>query len=150
GLTPSAVTDRFAVGPLNPQFLDPIQDVGVQEDFAAGVPSLGAPGNGNTAILIEARGFQMLPDGTADAGSATAWFTVGHFKDVGIETLPLWSLAHPGDVPVPADNAGAGIVNLNGSEFLQLRISMFLPPTVGPFDPGAVLDRWSIRFTHDQ
>ena len=150
GLQPQAISDVFAVGPLNPQFLDPVQNTGVQEDFVVGVPITGAPGNGNTAIMIEARGYPIQPDGTADLSSPTAWFTVGHFKDTGIESLPQWSLAQPGDVSIPGDNAGTGIANLNGSEFIQLRITMYLPSSVGPFDPGAFIDRWSIRFTHDQ
>ncbi len=166
GLRPQALSDVFAVGPMNPVFRDPVQNPGVQQDFVAGIPTPGAPGIGSTALLIEARGYQMRADGTADPASRTDWFSVGSFRDTGIENLPAWQLGHPGDIVVPADNAldaaspeghsGSGFGALNGIEpgdgfeFLQLRITVYLPTSVGPFDPGAFLDHWSIRFDHDQ
>ena len=36
------------------------------------------------------------------------------------------------------------------SEPTPLRFSIFLPNTVGPFDPGAFVDSWSIKFENDQ
>nr|MDJ0520656.1 Ig-like domain-containing protein [Planctomycetota bacterium] len=133
GLKPQATTEIFPTGPLNPVYEQP-----VQADFAAGLPTAGAPGVGKTGILVEARGFQMLPDGTPDVGSGTDWFTIGSFLDTGIEGLPTWSDGHPtvgpAAVAIPADNAlatiGAGEETFarlnaqaaagNGFEFLQL------------------------------
>lgn len=161
GLEPFALTGVFPVGPLNPTFVEPVQG-----DFVAGVPTAGAPGANNTALLIEVRGYQMLPDGSHDPASETDWFSVGHFLDTGVETQPAWVLGHPSDVAIPADNAldaaspkghsGAGFGSLNavspgnGFEFLQVRVTVYLPGTIGPFDPGSYLDHWSIRFAHDQ
>jgi len=160
GLQPAAVTDVFAVGPTNPTYLDPIA-----ADFIAGVPTVGATGVGKTAILIEARGYQLNPNGSYDPATGTDWFSIGSFMDTGIENLPEWKLGHPADLVVPADNAldpaspqgdsGSGFPALNASggggfEFLQIRITVLLPDTVGPFDPGSFLDHWSIRFDHDQ
>jgi hypothetical protein len=161
GLKPVATTDIFPTGPFNPVYVQP-----VPADFAAGLPTAGAPGIGKTGILIEARGYQIQPDGTPDLASASAWYTIGSFTDTGVETLPAWSDGHPvgaSAVPIPADNAlntvGAGeetFVRLNaaapgdGFEFLQIRISIFLPVSITPVDAGGFLDNWTIRFTHDQ
>ena len=57
---------------------------------------------------------------------------------------------------VPGDNNGQeGFAALNalgggdGFEFIEVRMTFILPVSVGPFDPGAYLDDWTIRFTHD-
>ncbi len=149
GRTPRALTDLFWVGRLDPLYEAPVQDYAGRTDFAAGVPKLGSPGIGQTAILVEARAFEMRADGTPDLGSATDYFTVGHFTDSGVVTQPTWHLDQP-SVPLPKDNAGFGIHNLSGREFLQVRFTFFLPESVGAFDPGPFVDRWDIRFRADR
>jgi len=165
GLEPQATSDVFAAGPFNPTFVEPVQNYGVQEDFRAGMPVIAAPGIGSTGILVEVRGYQARTDGTPEASSETDWFSVGSFKDTGVEQLPEWVPGHPGDISVPSDNAmdpasphgnsGSGFAALNGTgaggfEFIQFRFTMYLPNTVGPFDPGSFVDSWTIRFTADQ
>ena len=46
--------------------------------------------------------------------------------------------------------AGAGIDNLDGSAFLEVRIRFFLPETLGATDPGPWMDQMNLRFTYDQ
>ncbi|MDJ0522214.1 MAG: Ig-like domain-containing protein [Planctomycetota bacterium] len=160
GLEPKAVTELIPIGNyagFNPTFLEPEQTYGGQTDFRVGIPIAGSPGAGVTALFVEARGYQMRPDGTADQASATGWVSIGYFRDSGVETSPLWFAGHPGDVAVAPDNTGGagGFTELNGlngggHEFIQLRMTMRLPGSVGPFDPGAYLDDWLIRFEHDQ
>lgn len=160
GLEPRAVTDLIVVGNysgFDPEFLEPVQSYGGQVDFKVGIPIAGSPGAGATAIFVEARGYQMLPNGSEDLASATDWVSVGYFRDSGVEIAPTWFSGHPGDVGVPPDNTGGagGFTELNGlgaggHEFVQFRFTMFLPPSVGPFDPGAYLDDWLVRFSYDQ
>ena len=146
GTTPGAVTDIFALGPLNPTLQTPIAG-----DFVAGVPTISSRGVGATSIFIEAQGYQILPDGSVDLGSATGWKTVGHFLDSSIETAPSWvaNLAPP-DVAAPPDNTGGTLLDLNGCEFAQFRITIYLPTGVAPDDAGPYLDTWHIQFTSDQ
>ena len=156
GLQPKAVTLPITIGNyagFNPTFVEP-----VAADFICGVPVAASPGIGQTAIVVEVRGSQMLPDGTLDAGSTTDYVTLGYFTDSGIENDPNWNFAKPPAaawVP-PADNGGGdGFAALNalaggdGFEFLEVRFTFLLPATVGPFDPGAFIDDWTIRFSHD-
>jgi hypothetical protein len=76
---------------------------------------------------------------------------VGYFRHSGVASAPTWvPNANPGDVTIPPGNGGPGIAALNTREFIQLRITFFLPSTIGPFDPGPILDDWTIRFTFDQ
>jgi len=160
GLEPQAVTELVPVGNFSgfdPAYTEPVQAYGTQVDFKAGVPVAGSPGTSNTAILVEVRGYQMQPDGTADMATQTGWVSVGSFKDSGVEGSPTWFAGHPGDRPVPIGNTGGagGFSELNGLgaggfEILQFRFTMYLPNTVGPFDPGAFIDDWLVRFTHDQ
>ena len=107
-----------------------------------------------TGILVEAQGYQTLPDATPDLGTASGWFTVGHFTDSGVENLPTWNTTQPtaAQLPggVPADNAGLGIANLDTNEFIQLRITFYLSSSIGATDPGHFIDRWTICFTSDQ
>jgi len=154
GLTPVATSEIFPVGPFNPTFLDP-----VQADFKAFAPLLAVTSAGNVVMMIEARGYQMLPDGTADLTGVitppTAWHTVGYLKDSGVEGTPTWVLAQPPlaqiDGALPVGNTGVfGITNLNGNEFIQLRIKMFLKNTISATDAGHSLDLWTIHFTADQ
>ncbi|MDJ0522166.1 MAG: Ig-like domain-containing protein [Planctomycetota bacterium] len=150
GLVPQATSEIFAIGPLNPDYQVP-----AATDFRVGVPVVASRGAGNTAMLIEAQGFQALPDGNPDLGSGTGWWTVCRFVDSGIETSPTQLFSNPpGTVADPAtaptDNAGVGIDNLDGSEFFQLRITIWLPDSVGPFDAGPFVDQWVIKFSHDQ
>jgi hypothetical protein len=44
----------------------------------------------------------------------------------------------------------SGFAQLAGLEFVRFRVTFFLPSTMGPFDAGPYLDRWSVRFTYDQ
>lgn len=153
GLTPQGVTVPFSAGPFNPAYLTPVQNYGVATDFLAGIPVTGTRGIGLTSILVEARGFEILPDGTADLGSATGWFTVGHFRDSGTPAQPTWFAGQqppPADVLPPGDNVGVGIANLDGCEFLQVRITFYLPSGAKPADAGPFVDNWIIRFTYDQ
>ncbi len=159
GLAPQAVSELVPIGNyagFNPTFMEPTQSYGVKEDFKAGIPVSGTPGPGNTAILVEARGYQMNTDGTSDLGSETSWVSVGYFRDSGVESFPTFALGHPGDKAIPLGNTGGagGFTELNGlggggHEFLQFRFTMYLPSSVGPFDPGAYVDDWLVRFTHD-
>lgn len=151
GLEPQVMSDVFLVGPTDPQFVNPLVT-----DFVASIPT-GAerPPNG-TAIFIEARGFDQKADGTADLTGMTltvpAWRTVGYFKHSGVGSAPTWVAngTNPGDVAIPTGNSVGTIANLNGKEFLQLRVTFYLPNTAGPFDPGPILDDWIIRFTSNQ
>ncbi len=147
GLRPQATTQIFTVGPFNPTFIEPVQG-----DFVAGAPSISSPGPGSVVILIEAQSFGILPDGTPEP-VGNGWRTIGHFLDSGIESAPTYMPGHPGAVTRAPDNVGnAGIDNmasLNGDEFLQIRITIFLAAGVGALDPGAFLDDWTIRFTFD-
>jgi len=145
GLTPAALTDVFAVGPFNPDFIVP-----VQADFLAALPTAGAPGAGNTGILIEMRGYQMSPTAEPDPISETDWFSIGYFKDTGIESLPEWNTGQPGDIPRALDNTGDGIDLLDGFEFIQIRVTIFLPSTISVTDPGGLLDDWTIRYVSNQ
>jgi hypothetical protein len=147
GLEPTAITDIFLAGPNNPSFIVPVQG-----DFIASIPTGADRGLNGTSCLIEARAYEILFDGSIDMGTGpTGWKTIGYFRHSGVASLPTWvPNANPGDVALPAGNTGPGITALNGREFLQLRITFFLPTSMGPFDPGPVLDDWTIRFNFDQ
>jgi hypothetical protein len=159
GLSPSATTQIFGAGPFNPTYKAPQQAYGVLEDFVAGVPVAGSPGIGKTAILVEAKGYEILPNGDPDTtgvvAAPTAWHTVGYFTDSGIEDLPAWHLGQPpladiGSIPVGNAWGSPGLTNLNGREFLQVRITLWLNAGADANDPGPFVDRWTIRFDHDQ
>ena len=146
GTMPQAVSDIIAMGPLLPNY-----EVPVAGDFAVGIPAITAR-SGGTGIFIEARGYKLLPDGQPDEDNPSFWRTIGYFTDSGDETNPTW---HPSanppsaDVAVPGDNMGGSINDLDGFEFLQFRITFYLPGTVGPFDQGPFIDTWSVKFKHD-
>ncbi len=163
GLEPRAVTGLIVMGNysgFNPVFIDPVQNYGAQTDFKVGIPVATAPPASETAMLIEAQGFEMNPDGSADMGTASGWVSVGYFRDSGVEGSPTWALGHPADkLPRSADNTGGagGFTELNtiagvgqGFEYVQFRITIYLPSGVGPFDAGAYLDDWLIRYTNNQ
>ena len=159
GLSPQATSELFAVGPMDPSFITPQQVYPSGGDFVCGVPNLASNGAGKTAMLIEARGYEILPDGEPDlAGTIalpTPWHTVGYFTDSTIDTQPTWVLGQP-PLPdiggsLPGGNTGVfGIANLNGREFIQLRVTFYLSSAIGPTDPGHYLDDWIIRFTSDR
>lgn len=131
GLTPQAVTDLVFMGPLDPMYVDPTSG-----DFVCGAPPVTSPGLGSDVIEIEARGFDLDPNGAPDLASGTPWQAVGRFTDSGIEDTPTYA-------------PQAGLVALSGKEFLQFRFTIHLGAGSGPFDPGAFLDRWVIRFASD-
>jgi hypothetical protein len=151
GLEPAAVTAVFLAGSISPKYVNPVQSYGTSEDFVAGVPVQSSRGVGNTSILIEARGYPLRSDGTVDMTAGTGWYSVGYFRDSGVEERPTWiGAASPGDVTLPSGNVGAGITNLDFHAYLQVRVTFFLPTGIGPFDPGPYLDRWNLHFTYDQ
>ncbi len=154
GLTPVAVSDAFAIGVADPTYVTPLA-----ADVVAFAPLLAVAGAGKTVMLIEARGYEMLPDATPDVAGAVApptpWHTVAYLRDTGVEATPRLELAQPplADVggALPEGNTGVfGIANLSGREFIQLRITMFLKDSIGAADPGHALDLWTIRVTSDQ
>jgi hypothetical protein len=149
--TPALTTGVFFVGPANPDY-NPLP---VVADFVANIPSGSDRGVGKTSILIEAQGFQLLPDGTYNPGSATGWRTVGHITHSGLASSPNWVNGNPPviDIPTlpPGNPGGASSINMfDTCEFLQLRITFYLNNTMGPFDPGPYLDDWTIRFDYNQ
>ena len=146
GLSPTAVSQPFYVGPWNPTYQVP-----TQASFVAGVPAVATRGPGSTAIVVEARAFPTLVDGSPDLTAPTGWYTLGHFRDSGIPDFPTWMPGQqPVDVPIPPDNVGVGISNLNGRPWFQFRIAFWLPPGIQTSDPGPYLDRWSLCFDYDQ
>ena len=149
GLEPQALSEVFAIGPFNPTFFVPVPG-----DFVAGIPSGTSPGAGMTGMLIEMQGYQMKADATPDLGTPSGWYTVGHFVDSGVDVAPSWFTSQPSGAQLPgglpADNVGLGINNLDSMEFVQLRITIYLNPGIGPFDAGPYLDTWTINFTSDQ
>lgn len=147
GLEPAVITDIFQLGPREPSLVPP-----VQADFIASVPTGADRGLNGTCCLIEARGYQMLADGTVDlVGGPTPYYTIGYLKHSGVASLPTWTgNLNPGDITLPAGNAGPVGALLNGREFWQLRVTFYLPNTIGPFDPGPILDDWTIRFSFNQ
>ncbi len=146
-----AVSDLFLVGAFNPQYQDPVQHYGSQEDFVVAIPAEAADAIGTPQILVEAQGFQMLPDGSPDMGSGTGWRSVGYFTNTVSPTQPLWVLDQIPPAQRPTDNTQAwGITNLDGCEYIQFRMTFIMGPLASIGDGGPFLDRWTIRFTHDQ
>jgi hypothetical protein len=150
------VTDLIDMGPVSPTYVTPVQSYGVQEDFVAGIPPVSSRGLGKTGIFIEAQGFTTNPDGSVNLASGSGWKSVGYFTDSGAEQFPTWVPgATPPAVDVPATqlqpgNTGVGISSLDGRQFLQFRLSFFLNPGMGPFDPGPYIDRWTAYVRYDQ
>jgi hypothetical protein len=143
GLRTTALSDLFVVGAFNPTFHDPASN-----DFIAGIPTVAAEA-GATQIVVEAQGFQMLADGAPDMASSTGWRTVGHFQATPDPDNPSWVL---GQTPLrsPENVDPWGITHLDGCEYIQIRFSFILREGVGLEDPGPFVDRWTIRFDHDQ
>ncbi len=149
-----ALSAPFVVGPFDPQFQVP-----AAADFDALAPASAVAASGATVMLLEARGFQMLPGGSPDlsgiVAAPTPWHTVGHFADSGVELAPTWIVGQPPLAEIggslPAGNSGIlGLQHLDGCEFIQLRVSFFLRDGVSAADPGPALDLWRIRFISDQ
>ena len=93
----------------------------------------------------------MLPDGTPDYSAPEAWYTIGYFTYSGSPSQPSWNPGtNPPDATPGDNNMGAGISNLNGSAFLEIRVRFFLPDTIGATDPGPWMDQMNLRFTYDQ
>lgn len=148
GLEPQMVSDVFFCSPANPTYIAP-----VVADMLAELPAGASRGADKTLMLIEARGYNLKADGSYDSTTPTGWFTVGHFRDSGVGSAPAWyPSANPpvGDIVMPSGNVGTGFGGASTREFIQLRITFYLPSTFGPFDPGPLLDEWTIRFTYDQ
>lgn len=150
GLRPVAVSEPILVGAFNPEYLDPVQVYGGQADFRVGLPTSAAGLPGDTRILIEARGYELLRDGTPAATPSVGWHTVGFFTSSGQDTMPTWNLGQVGGSLKPPDNVGSGIANLNGSEYIQIRVTFFLPAGFGANEAGSYLDDWTIRYEADQ
>jgi hypothetical protein len=165
GLRPVAVTNLIDIGPFSPDYVVPSQDYGAvpgavppspRVDFVAGVPNVASRGIGTAAIFIEVQGYPANPDGTPNLSLPSGWKSVGTFLDSGAETFPTWlpnAKPNPADVPpgnLLPGNTGNGIDQIDGRQFMQFRITFFLPPTVDPFDPGPYVDSWALWFTYDQ
>jgi hypothetical protein len=141
----TATTEPMLVGPLTgPTFAVP-----VQADFIAGIPAVGSLGFGATAIVVEIQGFPLLDDGSYDDTAGTGWWTVGYFSDSGDPLGPTWVPGvNPSDVTLPIDNLGVGIAHANGSGYVQVRVSIYLPDGIGLNQGGAYIDRWDLRFNY--
>jgi hypothetical protein len=150
GLEPQLVTDLVDSGPASPTFLEPVQTYGTQEDFRVGVPAVSSLGVGRTAMFFEVQGFPSRVDGTPDLSAPSGWKHVGYFTDSGSETFPQWHSGTPADVTVPSDGTPGGFAAVNGNQFVQFRVTFYLRPGVGPFDPGAFLDDWTFHVCYDQ
>jgi hypothetical protein len=148
GLSPWAITDPFPVGPLFAvDYVTP-----VQADFIAGIPTNMSRGIGKVGILIEARGYALLPDGTPNPVPGP-WHTVGYLADSGVASQPTWvpnaNPAVPADLPFLPNPNPPGIANLNDLPYIQFRITTYLPTSAGVFDPGPFLDRFVVTFNTD-
>ncbi len=147
GLNPVATTDFIFLGPISAATFYSAQ----ASDFVMGIPSGTGRGTNKTSIVVELQGCPLLPDGTADTSSKTGWRTAGYFLTTaaGVQWVP--DLNPPGgDVTLSPDNTGAGLSALNGSGYVQVRISFFLPSTVTAVQPGPYVDNYTIRFSFDQ
>ncbi|MHC5011667.1 MAG: hypothetical protein ACYTG6_12095, partial [Planctomycetota bacterium] len=144
GTEPQVVSDPFFLGPLAADFITPAPG-----DFDVTLPTVAVRPAPGTAMLLEVQGYPILANGEPDLLSGTGYYTVGHFRDSGAPTPNWFPNQNPSDVgPIP--NSGIGIFNIDGSAYLQLRLTFYLPSNIGPFDPGPYMDRWTVRFTHDQ
>jgi hypothetical protein len=164
GLQPMAVTEIIDLGPFAPNYVTPDQNYSLPPvaapgtprlDFVVGIPGVASRGVGKTGIFIEAKGYFSNPDGTVNLGTDSGWKSVGYFTDSGSELFPTWvpnaTPAVPGDVAfLPPGNTGNGITSLDGRQYFQLRITFFLPQSIGPFDPGPYVDSWNLYFSYDQ
>lgn len=56
----------------------------------------------------------------------------------------------PPDVALPADSAGVGIHQLDGSGYVRVRITFYVSAGAAPSDPGPFMARWRLDFEHDQ
>lgn len=146
GLTSQAVTEPMFVGPLTaPDFHAP-----TAADFDAGFPGISSPGFGATGVLIEVQGYPLLPDGTPDLGTPTGWWTVGYMSDSGDPGAPTWvPNANPTDVAIPTSNAGVGIDAIDGSGFVQVRLTFYLANGTPVGTGGPFVDRWDMRFNYE-
>jgi hypothetical protein len=150
------MTDILDMGPAAPTYIPPTQNYGVLEDFIAGIPAVASRGVTKTGIYIEARGYAANADGTVNLATVTGWTNVGYFTDSGSENFPTWTPnARPpiADLPLvqlPQGSTANPFSGVNGRPFLQFRISFYLASTVGPFDAGPYIDRWTLHFTYDQ
>lgn len=152
GIRPFVVTQVIDMGPYAPNYV-----TATAADFIAGVPVIASRGVGKPSIFVEAEGFPANPDGSA-SNVGTGWRSVGYFNDSGAETAPLWvanASPPPADVAsagglLPGNVPGSSFPQLNGNEFMRFRITFFLATTMGPFDSGPYVDRWTVNFTYDQ
>jgi hypothetical protein len=165
GTRPSMLSDLLDIGPFSPTYWTASQDYGAAPgslpplpriDFIAGVPQVASRGIGNASIFIELQGYPTNPNGTPNLALPSGWKSVGYFVDSGSEPFPNWfpDAKPPGaDVP-PGEllpgNTGDGIASLDGLQFIEMRITFFLPTTMGVFDPGPYVDRWALWFSYDQ
>jgi hypothetical protein len=152
GARPFLLTTPIDMGPYAPSYLTP-----TAADFIAGIPNIASRGTGKTSIFIEAEGFAANADGTA-SNVGTGWRAIGYFTDSGAEPAPTWvpnavppgADVNPAGGILPGNVLPAGFSQLNGREFVRFRFTFFLSSTMGPFDPGPYIDRWTVNFTYDQ
>lgn len=145
GLDAEATSDAMLVGPLTgPEFAEP-----EASDFVCAIPGDAARPPDGTGILIEAAGYPMLSDGTADLSGGDHFYTIGYFYYSGSPSEPSWRAGtNPSDVPV--SNSGVGIDMLDGSIFLRFRVRFFVPAGISATTPGPWMDEMTFKFTYDQ
>ena len=146
GRVTTALSEPMFVGPLTA----PDLRVPVQADFEAGFPTIASDGVGSTGILVEIQGYPLLPNGTADLGAGTGWWTVGYLSDSGNVKAPTWvPSANPADVTLPVDNAGVGIDAVDGAGFVQIRLTFYLGANTPTGVGGPYIDRFDLKFDYD-
>ena len=138
-----ALTEAMFVGVLSPtsQFADLSS-----AELKTRIPVTASIGAGRVCILVEAQGYAIKRDATVDLASASGWYTVGCFTDSGLPNAPEWhpnenpSGANPLDWSSDPSNNGIGMWNLDGSVFLAVRVTFFLPAGRAPWTRGR---RWT-------
>ena len=124
-------------------------------DFVAGIPSIASRGIGKTGIFIEAKGFAANADGSVNTRQRHGLEVRRLLHRLGLRALPQLGRRARSRRPrrrptLPPGNTGDGIASLNGRQYIQLRITFFLPDSFGPFDPGPYIDSWNLYFQYDQ
>jgi hypothetical protein len=157
GITTNALTEPILAGPIPVPGISPAYREPEAADFIAAIPQETGLQSGDTAILVEARGWGMRADGNVDEASGPSdWSTLGWFEVSGIVTEPRWNPSAtqglPSDVSLPPDNLDTlrGFAPLTGYGFVQIRLTFYLTTSATPLTPGPYVDRMVIRFGYDQ